>query len=439
MSEADQDKKSDFMIEKIKERPINRKKLLRRTLITASMAVIFGLVACLTFLLLEPVLSNWLYPPEEPDPIIFPEDQEEMSPEEMLSDTAKEAEVETVESVPIREQIQEELGKMNMTIDQYQQLDRARSSYITEISQYMVTIWDSADQYEKGTSICGVLIADNGQDYMILATLPIFQENQRFTAVLYNDQRAPIQLRQRDPQTGLTIFSIPHNVLPKEMRDTLKVASLGFSSISNVLGISVMAVGKPLGTLGSVESGMIAGAGTQLEKVDANYDILMTDVIGDSQAEGFLFNMKREVVGVIIQNDDNTAAENWIRAYSISDLRKLIERLINEKERAYLGIYGTNVTVEAHEEMEVPYGAYVRETVMESPAMLVGIQQGDVIVEVNGDSISDFDRYASAILNIEPGEEVQLTVMRQTQVDDDTEYQEMSFQISSELAEQTLE
>ena len=49
-----------FMIEKIKERPVNKKKLLRRTLITASMAVIFGLVACFTFLVLEPVISNWL-------------------------------------------------------------------------------------------------------------------------------------------------------------------------------------------------------------------------------------------------------------------------------------------------------------------------------------------------------------------------------------------
>ena len=61
-----------FMIEKIKERPVNKKKLLRRTLITASMAVIFGLVACFTFLVLEPVISNWLYPEEEPQVVVFP-------------------------------------------------------------------------------------------------------------------------------------------------------------------------------------------------------------------------------------------------------------------------------------------------------------------------------------------------------------------------------
>ena len=36
MSEKEQNTQSDFMIEKIKQRPINRKKLLRRTIITAS-------------------------------------------------------------------------------------------------------------------------------------------------------------------------------------------------------------------------------------------------------------------------------------------------------------------------------------------------------------------------------------------------------------------
>ena len=76
----------NFMIEKIKERPVNKKKLLRRTLITASMAVIFGLVACFTFLVLEPVISNWLYPEEEPQVVVFPEDQDEMSPEQMLTE-----------------------------------------------------------------------------------------------------------------------------------------------------------------------------------------------------------------------------------------------------------------------------------------------------------------------------------------------------------------
>ena len=50
-NDQDENKKdTSFISEKIKQRPINRKKLLRRTIITASMAVVFGLVSCLTFL-----------------------------------------------------------------------------------------------------------------------------------------------------------------------------------------------------------------------------------------------------------------------------------------------------------------------------------------------------------------------------------------------------
>lgn len=40
---------AEFMREKIKQKPVNKKKLLRRTVITAVMAVVFGLVACFTF------------------------------------------------------------------------------------------------------------------------------------------------------------------------------------------------------------------------------------------------------------------------------------------------------------------------------------------------------------------------------------------------------
>ena len=84
MPVPEQNQDSDFMIEKIKERPLNKKKLLRRTLTTASMAVIFGLIACLTFLILEPVFNNWLYPEQKPEKVELPEETDEILPEDML-------------------------------------------------------------------------------------------------------------------------------------------------------------------------------------------------------------------------------------------------------------------------------------------------------------------------------------------------------------------
>ena len=52
MPELYEDNDKKFMIEKIKERPLNKTRLVRRTLVTAVMAVIFGLIACVTFILL---------------------------------------------------------------------------------------------------------------------------------------------------------------------------------------------------------------------------------------------------------------------------------------------------------------------------------------------------------------------------------------------------
>ena len=85
-NESSQTSDFEFLQEKIKERPINKKKLLQRTVITASLALLFGLVACLTFLLLEPVLNNWLYPEEEPQIVTFPQEKNEMLPEDMLTE-----------------------------------------------------------------------------------------------------------------------------------------------------------------------------------------------------------------------------------------------------------------------------------------------------------------------------------------------------------------
>ena len=76
----------DFLRETIKQKPVNKKKLIRRTVITVVMAVVFGLVACVTFLVLEPVISNRLYPEEEAKEVQFPEETvtEEMKPDDML-------------------------------------------------------------------------------------------------------------------------------------------------------------------------------------------------------------------------------------------------------------------------------------------------------------------------------------------------------------------
>jgi hypothetical protein len=59
-----EDQETEFLKESLKQRPLNRRKLLRRILITVVLAVLFGTVASTTILLLQPLLSERLYPVE---------------------------------------------------------------------------------------------------------------------------------------------------------------------------------------------------------------------------------------------------------------------------------------------------------------------------------------------------------------------------------------
>ncbi len=434
MPDADQNKQSDFMMEKIKERPVNKKKLLRRTVTTAAMAVIFGLIACLTFLILEPVFSNWLYPEEEPQAVVFPEEIDELAPEDMLVEDETPSIQEAVESVMLEdEQIQKILDNVSLDKGNYLQLYDAMSSYVEELNASMVTVTGVSsnvdwlnDTYEQEGQTYGVLVANNGKEYLILTSRATVRQKENIRVTFCSGESVEAEVKQTDSQTSLAVVAVPISSLTKETRDAVKVATLGSSNLKNPVGIPVVALGSPLGSVGSAGYGMIVSAAVPLSKVDANYKLFVTDIAGTSDGLGVLFNMQSQIVGIITPDQARAELKNNVTAVGISELRKLIENMSNGKTAAYMGISGTDVTADANREYGVPFGAYVREIEMDSPAMLAGIQRGDVIVEIAGNSIENFNNYAAALLRLDAGQTVTVIVQRSVQ----NSYREMEIELT---------
>lgn len=452
MSDKGSGNQNDFMIEKIKQRPINRKKLIRRTILTASMAVIFGLIACFTFLVLEPVISNWLYPEEEPKVIVFPEDQREMLPEEMLAEnlpTDSPSPTEKPESEGIilePEQIDDILNRVTLDKDSYVELYEGLRHFIydsddidgqTSISQYMVTIrgissnidWFNNVQ-ESDSQASGIIIADNGKDLLILVDYTSLKNADNLVLDLSDGfYQIEAKLKGWDPSTSLAVVAVDRNSMPVEWMEAggVAVAPMGSSNSRTLVGTPVIAVGSPMGISESIGYGMIT-ASTTLSTVDRNYKLLLTDIVGSRKASGALFNLRGELIGIIADSKTGSDMGNVINAYGISELKKVIEKMSNESRLPYMGIRGGDVPSSAHANYGVPYGAYVKEIDMDSPAMLAGIQQGDIITAMNDNVITSFNDYSSLLMQIEPGQTVRLTVMRQAQ----TEYKEMNFTIELE-------
>ena len=444
MQESQQNNQSDFMIEKIKERPINKKKLLRRTIITAAMAVIFGLIACFTFLVLEPVISNWLYPEEEPQIVVFPEDQEEMSPEEMLAENMEQEkqnqQQQQQQAVPSpegttlsQEQLMEMISNITFDLDNYKQMYYSLSAYVEELKPCMVTVtgttsnidWFSNVQ-ESQRQASGVIIANNGKELLILVDYAPLEDAESLRLTFFNGAEVEANVKEKDADTDLAVLAVELIRLDRSLvSNELKIASLGSSNVKNIVGIPVVALGRPMGTAGSLGYGMITSAATALSDADTNYKLIQTDITGSQNAGGVLFNLHGQVIGIITNKQGSSDMKNMITAYGITELKKRIEKMSNGEKMPYLGICGVDVTKAVSAELGVPQGAYITEIEMDSPAMQAGIQQGDILVGMDKETVTSYGDYTTLLMKKKVEESVKVTVMRQVQ----EEYKEMEFEV----------
>lgn len=421
MDEHKIEKPSDFMKETIKQRPLNRKKLVRRTIITAAMAVIFGLVACVTFLLLEPVISNQLYPKEEPKQIVFVEETDnEILPEDMLVDES-EMQPETTQSPVLGDaQIEQVLSEMKLGIEDYLSLSGAVSEVARNVQNSVVKVvgitsdrdWFD-NEYKSEDVISGVVIADNGKELLILAGIKSILNAESLEIVFVNGDSYDAVIKEEDYNTGLAVLSITKSMIQKETLELAVPISMGTSSNINLPGNPVIAVGSPMGTENSISMGMVTTSSSLINLPDSTYRQIGTDIYGSTTASGILVNLRGQLIGIIDMSYNGSDMKNLISGIGISELKRLIECLSNGNEIAYLGIFGTDVTKEANEEMQVPFGAYIKEINMDSPAMDAGIQSGDVIVQVGTTDIPSYQELIHQLLKLRPGAEVSMTLMRQ--------------------------
>lgn len=412
MEDFEQNQDFEYIKEKVKERPINRKKLMHRMIITASMAVIFGGLACITFLVLEPVFSNILHPKEEPKQIEIPEDTDEMLPEDMLIDDEV-----TVTPTPQNSNSEDE---DEQELASYQQLYREIYALANTTSQSMVTVTGVSQDvdwfnnpYESKGQTSGLVIANNDKEFLILANQSILSKAEDIHVTFADGTTATATLKQSDSNTGLAVIAVALDQLPQRTMDVVTVATLGSSKSQGLIATPVIALGRPFGSTESVAYGMITSKGSILNLTDENYELITTDICGSENATGILINYSGEVIGIINQKHNKDDVKNLISVIGISELKQTIERMSNGKNNTYMGITGTDVSIEVSEKLGVPMGAYVTGIVMDSPAMKAGIQSGDVIVKINDQEIKSFTQYSEVISSFSPDQTVDVVIMRQ--------------------------
>lgn len=405
-----------FIRETRKEKPVSRKRLMHRILETLFLAVIFGMVACLVFVLLKPRLEQY-FSPEEPPQLSFteaePEDEAEEKPQEDKNDGQ---EKEEPEPVIIEKPAELDLGEYQALQNKLYAVGREADKFIVSVTNVKNDTDIFNTTYESTGLGSGVIIADTGEQLLILTEKKTIQGASSIRVTFVDGATVKAKLQKYDGNTGVAVLRVEAEDVSEETKEQIAVATLG-SSVGVSVGQLVLAVGSPIGTIHSILSGSITSNKNSISTMDCNYTVFTTDMVGTSDGSGALINTNGEIIGFVLQDYNLQKEQTTLTAVSISELKGVIELLSNDKEVPYLGMRISTVTDDISADYNMPKGVYVRDVALDSPAMVAGFQSGDVITAIDGEEIATAEDYEKLLLKLEAEQSVHITCQRQSAQD----------------------
>lgn len=242
-----------------------------------------------------------------------------------------------------------------------------------------------------------------------------------FLVILSDGTDIEAELIGEDPRNDLAVVKIDSEAVPE---------TVPFGDSSQLQqGQTVLAIGSPLGKFGNtVTRGIISGLGRdQLssEGLCQNYsDLIQHDAaINPGNSGGPLFNLQGEVIGVntlgIPSVNGGVPIQGLFFAVPSNTVVQVVQEIIEDGSISapYLGISfePLNPQIAAINELPVDFGLFVRSVEQGTPADEAGLTANDIIVAVDGNRIDAQQTFSSLLMEYEPGDTAELTVMRDGQ------------------------
>ncbi len=275
----------------------------------------------------------------------------------------------------------------------------------------------------------GVIIDDSGH---VVTNNHVVAGADELTVTLSDGRTFRAEIQGTDPSTDLAVVTI------EGAPDDLKPISIGDSDALKV-GDPVMAVGNPLGLAGTVTTGIVSALNRPVTTTAAEQqpqspfgnapqqqgnEPVVTNAIQTSAAinpgnsGGALVNAGGQLVGInssIASLGSNGGPGGNIGigfAIPVKEAASIAAQLIEDgtAEHAYLGVTPADGT--ASDGNATRAGALIRTVASGTPAEKAGLEQGDVITQVNGEPVDSAESLVAHIREHAVGDTVTLTVLR---------------------------
>ncbi len=256
----------------------------------------------------------------------------------------------------------------------------------------------------------GVLISDDGY---IVTNNHVVEGADELTVTLTDNREFSARVVGTDKTTDLALIKIEGSKLP-----TLPIGD----SDKLKIGEWVIAVGNPFGLNNTVTAGIVSAKARSLYANGVESFIQTDAAINAGNSGGALVNAQGELVGINAMLYSQTgsyagygfAIPTSIMNKVVSDLKKF-----GTVQRAMLGIQGQDVlnyiNMQKDQDKDVDLGTnsgvYVAKVESEGAGAEAGLQEGDVITNLDGKKINKMAELQEIIYSKRPGEKITITYL----------------------------
>ena len=291
-----------------------------------------------------------------------------------------------------------------------------------------MSFWGQVYSSEARSAGSGFIERKNETELLLVSNQHVVASAEELTVQFVDGTQAQAQIKGVDVDKDLAVIAVQLEDIEADTMSKISIAKLGDSD-SLTVGEPAIAIGNALGYGQSVTTGVVSA----LDRAIASTDNMETASTGDTEINTFiqtdaainpgnsggaLLNMKGEVIGINSNKIGGSAVEGMGYAIPISDVKPIIENLMNkqpkvdEDKRGYLGITGVDVKADYSELYDLPKGVYVSSVVEGAAADQAGIMRGYIITALNGEEIESMLELKEELTYYAAGDTVELSVMK---------------------------
>lgn len=262
----------------------------------------------------------------------------------------------------------------------------------------------------------GVIISADGY---IVTNNHVVQDAERISVTL-NDRRVlTAKMIGHDPATDLAVIKIDAK--------GLKYIQFGNSDSARV-GQPVLAIGNPFNLTSTVTAGIISAKARNMGIIDNSNGsdtpleaFIQTDAaVNPGNSGGALVGADAKLIGIVTAI---ASPDGYYNGYSFaipSNLARKVAKDLRDYghvQRAYLGVNVTELTAERAKKLGMTQvrGIEVARILPNGAAAKGGLQTGDIIIAIGGNTVNSFAEMMEELGRYYPGDRVVVTYLRQKQ------------------------